>query len=136
MTKTTERILAAIERVAASGKEPSILNVRARLVRDSRDDRGASPETVAPILRAWKAEALERATGRIEAAVVALLDLRTRGERDEVRRRVQARTGGGIRLQIIARGRPRKPGTTSPAGHGQNVAVGSNLDRPPTGSRR
>jgi len=113
MKATRERILAAIERVAASGREPSQYNVRARLIRDSRDDRGASFETILPVLRQWKADRLERASGRIETAVDALVALRTKAERDEVRRLVEARTGGGIRVRFIARGRPRKPTATT-----------------------
>jgi hypothetical protein len=135
MSKTVDRILAAIERVAASGREPSQYNVRARLIRDSRDDRGASFEQIGPILRQWKADRLARASGRIDAAVDALVALRTKAERDEVRRLVEARTGGGIRLRMVARGRPRKPLTTSPTAIAQNVAAGSSPERPPTARR-
>jgi hypothetical protein len=133
MKSTTSRILAAIERVAASGREPSQYNVRARMIRDSRDDRGASFEAIGPVLRHWKAERLARASGRIDAAVDALVALRTKAERDEVRRLVEARTGGGIRVRMVARGRPRKLGLPVPAGSGDSVARPS-PDRPPTGS--
>jgi hypothetical protein len=132
--QTVDRILLAIERVAASGREPSLSNVRARLIRDSRDDRGASFETLLPILRQWKADRLERASGRIEAAVDALVALRTKAERDEVRRLVEARTGGGIRVRMVARGRPRKLGLPGSGTARDSVAGRSALDRPPTGA--
>jgi len=126
--ETVDRILAAIERVAASGREPSLANVRARLIRDSRDDRGASFETIVPLLRQWKADRLERASGRIDAAVDALLALRNKAERDEVRRLVQLRTAGGLRLRIVARGRPRK--SRLPDFHSQCESV---VDQPSSG---
>lgn len=133
---TVDRILVAIERVAGSGREPSLSNVRARLIRDSRDDRGASFETILPILRQWKADRLERASGRIEAAVDALVALQTKAERDEVRRLVEARTGGGIRVRMVARGRPRKVGLSASSIARDSVAGRSSSDRPPTGARQ
>lgn len=131
---TVARILAAIERVAAAGREPSLSNVRARMIRDSRDDRGASFETILPLLRQWKSDRLERASGRIETAVDALVALRTRGERDEVRRLVEARTAGGIRIKMISKGRPRKLAFPAPGTAREIVAAGSKPHRPPTGS--
>lgn len=106
--ETVQRVVMAIERVAASGRDPTMRNVRARLVRDSKSERGASFELILPILRKWQAETLERARPRIESAVDAIVALRSKAERDEVRRLVEARTGGGIRAKFIARGKPRK----------------------------
>jgi hypothetical protein len=134
MKGTSERIIAAIERVAAGGREPSLANVRARLIRDSRDDRGASFETILPLLRQWKADQLARGSGRIEAAVDALVALRSKAERDEVRRLVEARTGGGIRLRMVARGRPRKVGLPASGTARESVARRPSPDRPPMGS--
>jgi hypothetical protein len=98
-------IVAAIERLAAKGKDPSLATVRGELLRSRQV--GASFETILPVLRRWKAEALERASGRIEAAVDGVLALRTRAERDEVRRLVDMRSGGGISVRFKTR-RQRK----------------------------
>jgi hypothetical protein len=130
-------IRAAIERVAAKGKTPSLPTVADELRRTRR--YGASFETILPVLRDWKRETLDRASGRIDAAVDAIVGLRTRQERDEVRRLVEARTGGGIRVSFKQRGTPRKPGLLRSARSGDTVSrstgSGSKPYRPPTGSR-
>lgn len=101
-------VRAAIERVVAKGKTPSLRSVADEIRRVRRV--GSSLETILPVLRDWKREELERGSGRIETAVDAIVALRTRSERDEVRRLVDARTAGGIRVSFKHRGRPRKPG--------------------------
>ena len=107
--ETTQRIILAIERIAAAGREPTMRTVRARLMRDSKTERGASFEQILPVLRRWQSDTLERARVRIEAAVDSIVSLRSKLERDEVRRLVEARTGGGIRCRFVVRGKPRKP---------------------------
>lgn len=96
---TRDRILAAIESIAATGREPSIRTVRQRVIRDAEDGRGVSLSDIAPILRAWSDERLERSSGTIDNAVESILALRTSAERAEVRRLVLERTAG--RLQVI-----------------------------------
>jgi hypothetical protein len=130
-------IRAAIERVAAKGKAPSLPKVAEELRRTRR--YGASFETILPVLRDWKRETLERASGRIDAAIDAIVALRTRQERDEVRRLVEARTGGGIRVSFKQRGTPRNSGLPSSTRSGDTVrrlnGGGSKPHRPPTGSK-
>jgi hypothetical protein len=104
-------VRAAIERVVGKGKNPSLRTVADEIRRVRRV--GSSLETILPVLRAWKLETLERASGRIETAVDAIVALRTRSERDEVRRLVEARTAGGVRVTFKHRGRPRKLGLSS-----------------------
>jgi hypothetical protein len=104
-------VRAAIERVVAKGKTPSLRTVADEIRRVRRV--GASLETILPVLRDWKRESLERASGRIETAVDAIVALRTKSERDEVRRLVEARTAGGVRVSFKHRGRPRKLGLPS-----------------------
>jgi len=127
-------IRAAIERVAAKGVSPSLPKVARELVRTRR--YGASFETILPVLREWKAELLERASGRIEAAVDAIVALRTREERDEVRRLVDARTAGGIKVSFKQRGTPRKVALSrSPVARdtpARKTGSVSKPDRPPT----
>lgn len=130
-------IRAAIERVAAKGKTPSLPKVADELRRTRR--YGASYETILPVLRDWKRDALGRASGRIDAAVDSIVALRTRQERDEVRRLVDARTGGGIRVSFKQRGTPRKSGLLRPRGARDTVsrptAPGSKPYRPPSGAK-
>lgn len=99
-------VRAAIERLLAKGKSPSLRTVADEIRRVRRV--GASLETVLPVLRAWKREALERAGGRIETAVDAIVALRNKAERDEVRRLVEGRTAGGVRVTFRHRARPVK----------------------------
>jgi hypothetical protein len=101
-------IRAAIERVVSKGRSPSLRSVADEIRRVRRV--GSSLETILPVLREWKREALERASGRIEDAVSAIVALRSKAERDEVRRLVDARTAGGVRVSFQQRGRPRKKG--------------------------
>lgn len=130
-------IRAAIERVAAKGKTPSLPTVADELRRTRR--YGASYETILPVLRDWKREALERGSGRIDAAVDAIVALRSRQERDEVRRIVEARTGGGIRVSFKQRGTPRKSGLIRRRVARDTVSrstdPGSKPHRPPTGAK-
>lgn len=101
-------IVAAIERLAAKGKSPSVAMVRGELLRTRHV--GASFETILPILQQWKEETLARASGRIEAAVEGILALQTRAERDAVRRLVDMRTGGGVEVRFKVR-RPKRANT-------------------------
>jgi hypothetical protein len=130
-------IRAAIERVAAKGKTPSLPTVADELRRTRR--YGASYETILPVLRDWKREALERASGRIDAAVDTIVALRSRQERDEVRRLVEARTGGGIRVSFKQRGKPRKSGLMRRSRSGETMGrltdTVSKPHRPPTGEK-
>jgi hypothetical protein len=110
-------IVAAIERLAAKGKTPTQAAVRGELLRTRHV--GASFETILPVLREWKRAALDRASGRIEAAVDGILALRTRAERDEVRRLVLMRSAGGIGVRFKTRRVPRRKaaaGDTTAAG--------------------
>lgn len=104
-------VRAAIERIVAKGKTPSLRTVADEIRRVRKV--GSSLETILPVLRDWKRETLERASGRIGAAVDAIVALRTRSERDEVRRLVDARTAGGVRVSFRQRARPRKLGLPS-----------------------
>lgn len=66
---------------------------------------------VTPAVQVWKAEQMARVSGRVDAAVDALLALETDLERDMVRRAVQQRTAGGIRVRfMLANRKPTGPG--------------------------
>lgn len=66
-----------------------------------------------PAVQQWRAEQMARVSGRVDAAVDALLALETDLERDAVKHAVQLRTGGGIRVRFVvasrnSRKRPRQ----------------------------
>jgi len=111
---TRDRILAAIESIAETGREPSVRTVRQRIIRDSVDGRGVSLSDIAPVLRAWSDERLERSSGAIETAVEAILSLRTSAERSEVSRLVQERTAGRIRAYFTVSRRTAPARTDRP----------------------
>jgi hypothetical protein len=68
-----------------------------------------------PAVQAWKAEQMARVSGRVDAAVDALLVLESDLERNMVRRAIQQRTGGGIRVRFTVASRaPRKPRGNTP----------------------
>ena len=94
-------IRAAIERIVARGKPLTSRADRGELLRTR--SVGASYTPILVELRRWKREQEERASGRIEAAVDAILALRAKHERDKVRADVLARSGGGIVVRFAVR---------------------------------
>lgn len=102
-------ILAAIERLAARGKPVTSRAVRGELLRTR--SVGASYGPILVEIRRWKREQEERASGRIEIAVDAILALRAKHERDKVRADVLARSGGGIIVRFAVR-KPKPVKTT------------------------
>jgi hypothetical protein len=58
-----------------------------------------------PAVQQWRADWLARTSGRIDAAVGALLALETDDERDAVRRAVAQRSGGGVRVKFTVASR-------------------------------
>jgi hypothetical protein len=60
---------------------------------------------ITPELQHWRAEQLARVSGRIESAANALLALETDLERDALRRTIDQRTGGGIRIRFTVKAR-------------------------------
>lgn len=106
--ETQARIVAAIETLAAKGREPSIREVRKQIIRDDPAGIGASLETIAPVLAAWSEQELTRASGRIDAALDAIVALRNKSERDEFSRLLQQRTEGALRIRFTVKGTPRR----------------------------
>ncbi len=98
----------ACQRLHAAGEAVSTRKVLAEVARA----RGVnvSFRDVTPAVQAWRAEFMARVSGRVDAAVAALLCLETDLERDAVRRGVAQRSGGGIRVRftVAGRGRVRK----------------------------
>lgn len=96
----------ACRRLHEAGQPVSTRRVMAEIARV----RGVnvSFRDATPAVQVWKAEQMARVSGRVEAAVDALLALETDLERDMVRRAVQQRTAGGIRVRFMLAS--RKPG--------------------------
>lgn len=97
----------ACRRLHEAGESVSTRAVLAELART----RGAalSYRDVCPAVQAWKAEQMARVSGRVDSAVDALLSLETDLERDMVRRAVNQRTGGGIKVRFTVASRATRP---------------------------
>ena len=97
----------ACRRLHTAGATVSTRAVLAELART----RGAalSYRDVCPAVQAWKTEQMARVSGRVDAAVDALLSLETDLERDMVRRAVNQRTGGGIKVRFTVASRATRP---------------------------
>lgn len=68
-----------------------------------------------PAVQAWKESQLARVSGRVDAAVEALLALDTPVERNAVRAAVNQRSGGALRVRfLVSPGRGRKPRRQTP----------------------
>lgn len=119
-----DRIRAAVQAVAAKGKEPSLRLVRAELTRNGRP--GASFTYIVAVLKEWRTQTLHRVSGRVENAVAALLALETDLERDAVKAAVNTRTAGGVRVQFTVAARWKgggRPGNVRQrATHAEGVA--------------
>ena len=93
----------ACRRLAGRGRPVTARNVRAELI--AWRGIGASNVHITPELQRWRAEQLARVSGRIESAANALLALETDLERDALRRMIDQRTGGGIRIRFSVKAR-------------------------------
>jgi hypothetical protein len=71
-----------------------------------------------PAVQAWRAEQMARVSGRVDAAVDALLALGSDLERDMVRNAVRQRTGGGIRVRFTVASRNTRRTTPLRKKHG------------------
>lgn len=93
----------ACRRVHSRGVRVSVRSVLGELFRWR--SVGCSLRDISPVVTAWNAEHLERAAGRVEAAVGALLALGAPCELDEVQRLVAARSENRLRIRFVAKSR-------------------------------
>jgi hypothetical protein len=100
---TATRVWSAIRRIEARAERPTLHAVRDELMK--LYGAGGSFREISPVLQAWREEVIEKASARINSAVVALARLRTDVEREEVVRRYRAKTGDDIRLTVTEKRR-------------------------------
>jgi hypothetical protein len=93
----------AIRRLAAKGKPVSVRHVQGELKRWRHV--GASFRDIAPELDAWRRDVVERASGRIQQAVDAVLSLGCDVERDAVEAAVNQRSGGMFTVRFVSKNR-------------------------------
>ena len=113
------RIRQACDRLHARGREVTVRAVAAEL---GLAEYFPSLRDVYPVVEKWKSAMLERCSGRIDAAANALLVLETDLERDAVRRAVEARTGGGVRVKFVVKRRIKRKATPPAAAAPQGGA--------------
>lgn len=104
----------ACKRLHAAGERVTTRAVLAEVAKTRGVNISNRDSTVA--CQQWKAEHMARVSGRVETAVDALLALETDLERDMVRRAVNMRTAGGIRVRFMVskRGQPPRRHTPLP----------------------